>query len=204
MRERANGILNDGMTMNAVSMNIGCFTRANLHLRQRFQATGRTEDRPYGGRPRVTTLGEDCYIRNTHLRNRFQTATTTAANNHCILKNRISFQTVRNRLLESGPRALVHMLVVFLARRHCVNRVNWSRTHQRWLRQQWNSVLISDESRYSVHRGDGRVRVFRRRNECYTDCHVLERDRFEGGGLSLSGRALYMTFTVISSLSKGI
>ena len=73
LREHAIDILNDGMTMNAVSMNIGCFTRANLHLRQRFQATGRTEDRPYGGRPRVTTLGEDCYIRNTHLRNRFQT-----------------------------------------------------------------------------------------------------------------------------------
>ena len=44
LRERAIGMLNAGMTMNAAAMNIGCSTRAIRHLRQRFQATGRTED----------------------------------------------------------------------------------------------------------------------------------------------------------------
>ena len=46
LRERAIGMFNAGMTMNAVAMNIGCSTRAIRHLRQRFQATGHTEDRP--------------------------------------------------------------------------------------------------------------------------------------------------------------
>ena len=55
-------------------------TRATRHLRQRFQATGRKEDRPRSGRPRVATLGQDRYIRNTHLRNRFQTSTANTAN----------------------------------------------------------------------------------------------------------------------------
>ena len=45
LRERA-----IGMTMTAVAMNIGCSTRAIRHLRQCFQATGRTEDRPRRGR----------------------------------------------------------------------------------------------------------------------------------------------------------
>ena len=67
--------LNAGMTMNAVAMIIGYSTRAIRHLRQRFQATGRMEDRPCNGLPRVTKLGQDRYIRNTHLRNHFQTAT---------------------------------------------------------------------------------------------------------------------------------
>ena len=49
--EYAIGMLNAGMTMNAVAMNIGCCTRAIPHLRQRFQATGSTEDRPRSGRP---------------------------------------------------------------------------------------------------------------------------------------------------------
>ena len=40
--KRAIGVLNAGMTMNAVAMNIACFTRAIRHLRQCFQATGRT------------------------------------------------------------------------------------------------------------------------------------------------------------------
>ena len=38
LRERAIGMLNAGLTINAVAMNIGCSTRASRHRRQRFQA----------------------------------------------------------------------------------------------------------------------------------------------------------------------
>ena len=63
-------MLNAGMMMNAVDMNIGCSTPAIQHLRQSFHATG------------GSALGQDCYIRNTHLHNRFQTATATAVNTY--------------------------------------------------------------------------------------------------------------------------
>ena len=98
LRERAIGMLNAGMTMNAFAMNIGCSTRAILHLRRHFQATGRTEDRPRSERLRITTHDQDRYIRNTHLRNRFQTTTAIDANTRDKHNNRISTQTVRNRL----------------------------------------------------------------------------------------------------------
>ena len=42
LRKRVIGMLNAGMTINAVAVNIRCSTRAIRHLRQRFQATGRT------------------------------------------------------------------------------------------------------------------------------------------------------------------
>ena len=42
--------------------------------------------------------------------------------------------------------------------------------------------VFSDETRFSLQRGDGRVREYRRRNERYADCCVLERDRLGGGG----------------------
>ena len=88
--ERSIGMLNAGMTINSVTMNIGCSSRAIRQLRQRFQATGRTEDRSDSGRP----CGQDCYIRDTHQPNRFQSATSTAANTHGTHNNRISAQTV--------------------------------------------------------------------------------------------------------------
>ena len=95
LREHAIGTLNAGM-------NTGCVTRAIRHLRQRFQATGRMEYRSRSGRPRVMTRCQDRYIRNTHLHNRFQTATATAAKTHGPPNNRISTQTVRNRLRKDG------------------------------------------------------------------------------------------------------
>jgi hypothetical protein len=45
LRERAIGMLNAGMTMNANGMNTVWSTSAISHLRQRFKATGRTEGR---------------------------------------------------------------------------------------------------------------------------------------------------------------
>ena len=68
------GMLNAGMTIVADAMNIGCSTHAIRHLWQNFQATGRLEDRPRSGCLCVMTNGQDRYILNTHLRNRFQTA----------------------------------------------------------------------------------------------------------------------------------
>ena len=102
LRERATTCLNAVMTMNVVAMKTGCTTRAFRYLRQRFQATGLTEDRPRSGRPRVTTRSLDRYIRNSHLRNRFQAATATAVNTHGTHNNRISTQTVHNRLCMSS------------------------------------------------------------------------------------------------------
>ena len=133
--------------MKAVAMNLGCSTRAIRHLRQRFQATRRTEDRTHAGRLRVKMRGQDRFILNTHLRNRFKAATATAANIHGTHNNRIPTQTVHNRFPEAGLSDVVHILVVFLVRRHRVNLVNWARIRQCWLRQQWISVVFSDESR---------------------------------------------------------
>ena len=42
--EHSIGMLNAGMIMNAIGMNIGCSTYAIRHLRQHFQATVHTEE----------------------------------------------------------------------------------------------------------------------------------------------------------------
>ena len=76
------------------------------------------------------------YIRNTHLRNRFETATATAANTDGTQNNRISIQTVRKRLREGDLSARRPYVGCVLARRQRLNRINWAHTHQRWLRQQ--------------------------------------------------------------------
>ena len=92
--------------------------------------------------------------------------------------NRISAQYVRNRVRENGLHARRPYVGCVLTQRHRQNRLNWARAHIRWIRRRWNIVLYTDESRFSLQRGNGRVRVYRRRNERCADCCVLERDRF--------------------------
>ena len=82
--------------LNVSQSNISC-------LWDRYQQQGSTHDRPRSGRPRVTTPAQDRDIRLRHLRDRFTTATSTAA--AIPEQRRISDQTVRNRLREAGIRA---------------------------------------------------------------------------------------------------
>ena len=55
-------------------------------------------------------------------------------------------------------------------------------THRRWTRQDWPKVLFTNESQFCLTGGDGRIHVYRQRNERYTEACTLERDRFGGGG----------------------
>ena len=44
-------------------------------------------------------------------------------------------------------------------------------------------MLFTAKSQFCLTRGDGRIHVYRRRNERYTEACTLERDRFGDGGL---------------------
>ena len=58
-------------------------------------------------------------------------------------------------------------------------------------RQCWQAFLFTDESRFNLFRTDGRRRVYRRRNERYADCFVIERDRLSGGSVMVWGGIAY-------------
>ena len=77
--------------------------------------------------------------------------------------NRISAQTLRNRLREGGLRGRPPYVGFVLTRCRRVNRVNRALRYHLRIRQKC-CVLIPDESRFSIHPSDGRVRVYRRRN----------------------------------------
>ena len=67
-----------GDNVSNVSRAFGCHRNTIIRLRQRFQQTSGVADRRRPGRPRVTNPRTDRFITLTHLRCRFQTATSSA------------------------------------------------------------------------------------------------------------------------------
>jgi hypothetical protein len=131
----------------------------------------------------VTTPAQDRHIRLRHLLDRFTTATSTAA---AIPGQRsISDQAIRNCLREAGIRARRPVKAVVLTRRHRQVRLQWVQTHRVWPQQRWRTVWFSDESRFLLKRGDGRGRVYRRRNERFVNNCIQEVDRFGGGSVMM-------------------
>ena len=175
-------MLEAGASTDDVAAQVGSSVQAVRSLRWRFVQTGSTEDLPCNGRPRVTTPAQDRYILNQHLRNRFLTATATASVTPGTHNPRISAQTVRNCLAENSLRARRPYVGTVLTDRHRHDRLQWADRHINWTRQDWRRILFSDESRFALSNSDGRIRVYRRRNERYTDCCVLQRDCFGSGG----------------------
>ena len=151
----------------------------NTWLRQRFQQISGVADRRRPGRPRVTNPRTDRFITLTHLRRRFQTATSSAR------QYGISKQIVLRRLRQARQPIRPRRPYVgqVLTVRHRAARLQWAKRHFRWGRQQWPRVLFSDEPRFNLSHHDGRIRVFRRRGERFADNCLIERDRFGGGSV---------------------
>ena len=175
-RIQALTMLARGDNVSNVSRAFGCHRNTIVRLRQRFQQTGEVADRRRPRRPRVTNLRTDRFITLTHLGRRFQTATISAR--QCF----ISKQTVLRRLRQARQpiRPSRSYVGQVLTARHRAARLQWAQRHFRWERQQWDRVLFSDESRFSLSHHDGRIRVFRRRGERFADNCLIERDRFVG------------------------
>ena len=137
-----------GDSASNVSRAFGCH-RNTIRLRQHFQQTVGVADQC---RP-VTNLQTDSVITLTHLRCRFQTATSSAR------QYGISKQTVFRRLRQARQ--------PIRPRRPYVGQVLTAR--------HWAQVLFSDESRLNLTHHDGRIRAFRRRGERFADNCLIER-----------------------------
>ena len=59
--------------------------------------------------------------------------------------------------------------------------MNWARQQCHWMREQWNRVVFTDESKFNLHGPDGRMRVWRRQVERLDPANVMEYDRYGGG-----------------------
>ena len=127
-RDQVIGMSTMGASQRQIARTFNCSQTTIRRLLIRYQQTGQTRDRPRSGRPRVTTPAEDRCIRQIHLRNRFVTATSTAAT---ALGHVISPRTALRRLRLAGLRAYRPFHGMALTLLHCQRRERWARTVRR-------------------------------------------------------------------------
>ena len=99
-RERALGMLQANVTPSVAAKQFRCHVRTIGRLKNHFQQTWTTLDRPSPGRPCMLTRRQDRDIRASHLRNQFHLETVTARSSLGTYNPRICAPTVRNRLRE--------------------------------------------------------------------------------------------------------
>ena len=168
---------------------------------RRYQQFGTTRDRPWSGRPRVTSNRQDTYIRVDRLRTAILTTRSIPS------FRRISPRTVRNRMCERGIRPRRPAIRPVLQQRHRVARFAWCRRHINFTQQDWVRVLFTDESKFHLDSSDSRSREYRRVGERFHDSCVIQRRSLGGGsvmvwsGISSRGRtALVVVYGTLTGI----
>ncbi|GBM34870.1 Transposable element Tcb2 transposase [Araneus ventricosus] len=105
-----------------------------------------------------------------------------------------SYNTCRRPFSSSfGPKEKKHYCAAARFRPLCSCLSCWAREHASWTRQQWASILFTDESRFTLDSNSGRLLIWREQRTRYHQSNTLERRSYgEGGimvwaGISLGG-----------------
>ena len=95
-----------------------------------------------------------------------------------VSKPRISFEDRGERFWHCLRKAI---------RSHKKARLEFARSHKDWRAEQWSQVIFSDESRFLLHRNDGRVYVRRMAGEEFMEDCVQPTMKHGGGGIIVWG-----------------
>ena len=74
-----------------------------------------------------------------------------------------------------------------LTRRHKKTRLEFATLHKNWTATQWSRVIFSDESRFLIHRSDGRAYVRRMVGKALNMNCVQSTVKHGGGGIMVVG-----------------
>ena len=153
---------------------------------KRFKDSGSAQPAKRPGRPpKLTIRDQRAAVRIIKL-NR---STPLAILTHEIsdrLSLRISPSTTRRYIRRLGLKSCYAVKKPLLTKVKAKKRLAWARTHRKW-DEEWKKIAFSDESRFCLHKSDGRMRIWRAKKEKYHPDCINPTVKFGGGSVMFWG-----------------
>lgn len=131
-------------------------------LLQKFKKYGTVKDLPHKGRSRCTTKLMERRIISKIESNPRLSAQQIREDMRVECGLRVSTQTIRNRIHESGFKGRSARKKPFLSKKNIARRFQWAKNHENWTIQDWKRVIWSDETKINLFGSDGVNKVWRK------------------------------------------
>jgi transposase len=154
---RVIGMADAGMNIAAIAVQFNVHKTTVYRLISRYRQIGSVDNRPRPVRPKKLTPHKERYIHMTSRRERFLSATCIADRLRTVFGTRVSAETICNRLRSQGLKVRRPHKGMELTVHHKLQRRRWVNQRLNWNIRKWQSVLFSDESRFSLKFADGRI-----------------------------------------------
>jgi transposase len=153
---------------------------------KRYQESGSENPVKRQGRPKILSEREKRALNHIAVNNRQAPLVIITNELNTKLENDLSTKTVRRYLKEMGWNSCMACKKPFLNDKSAANRLKWCRNHINWA-DEWQNIIFTDESRFCLHKSDGRTRVWRRPGEKYHKECVNTTVKFNGGSAMFWG-----------------
>lgn len=176
-------MMEGGLSVNEVSLQLHVPSRTLWRWRARFEAEGEIERTPGSGRPLRTNYRSDRRLVRLSRQNPFASSSQLLFD----WEEQVSSRTVRRRLRRAGLFSRRPLTRTLLTPRHRQARLQWAMRRCHFQEAQLRRIVFTDESRFLLRPVDGRIRVWRRRTETLRQDLVAETTAFGGGSVMVWG-----------------
>ncbi|GFX61398.1 transposable element Tcb2 transposase [Trichonephila clavipes] len=107
----------------------------------------------------------------------------------------VSSRPIRKHMAERHLGSRRPLRVLPLTPTHRRLRLEWCRALGNWIAVEWNQIIFSDESIFSLSSVDNRVNLGRPRGECINSAFTLQRQIAPTSGVKVWGAITYNTWS---------
>jgi len=179
------GLRKAGWKQQEIADEVGCTQQGVSKLLIKHEITGSVKDLPRSGRPRKTTAREDRALKIASVKNRRLTAVDHARSLR-IKKGHYSITTAQRRLREFGLNGRVARKKP-LCKTHKRRRLEWAKKYRSWTESDWEKVIFSDESPFTLFPKSGKIYVRRRVGEEFMEECISPTVKHGGGKIQVWG-----------------
>ena len=187
LRAQAVGLHRGGGSLGNIATMLSLPRSTVQSIIDRWKKTKSVYNNKRSGRPSLFTKRGMRKLKSIVKKNRWNTLRRITSEVQNDIGQSVSSSTVRRRLHDIGFSACIPARKPFISEKNRLKRLEFFSDFKNWGIEEWKDIIWSDESRFKLYHSDGRLKVWRQRNEKFLNECIRKTVKWDGGSIMIWG-----------------